>query len=147
MKKIKEIKNIEVLINIIYNYEEVNGEKLLVQNFNFICNNKKQYSYLFDKRLDFKRKIEKIIKELELKDFVHRADEEECVKIYYKNQEAPKNLMRAIICQVPPYFGCIFCSKAEVNELFIKCPEKSKHYTIPGIQRCPVFKMKEEIIT
>lgn len=142
-KVIKEVKNIEVLINIRYKQEE----DKTIQTFQFSTSNKKYLDYLFDKRYLFKNKIEKLIKSLLLKDFISRIDSNEEVVLIYNKQEIPKNKMRKIVCQVPPYCGCQFCDKAEKKDCFVFCKEKNKHYTKDGIKRCPIFHMKEIVLT
>ena len=142
MKKIKEIKNIEILINIIYLQKET-----LEQHFKFVCSNKKHYSYLFDKRFCFKYKIEKIIKDLALDNFIKRIETENEIIVYYEKQKVPKNIIRKVMGQIPPCCGCQYCELAEEKDNFIYCPERKKHYVKPGIQRCVAFRMKKEVIT
>lgn len=143
MKQIKEAKNIELFVNIKYKTEN----NKLIQIFEFNVSNKKYYDYLLDQRLLFKDKINSLIKEFLLKDFISRVDDIDKIIITYNIQEIPKPCIRKIQTYVPPYFGCLYCSKAENKEGFIYCPEKSKHYPFPGVKRCPVFKTKDEVLT
>lgn len=142
MKQIKEAKNIELFVNI--KYEETDT---LSQIFEFNVNNKKYLNYLLDQRLLFKDKINRLIKEFLLPDFISRIDDIDKVIIKYKKQKKPKPCIRKIQAYVPPYFGCKFCSKAEHKDGFAFCPEKNKHYPGDGVKRCPVFKTKEELLT
>ena len=57
MKKIKEEKNIEILVNIRYE----NKGKELIQTYEFSSSNKKNLNYLFDARFLFKRKVDKLM--------------------------------------------------------------------------------------
>lgn len=143
MKQIKEAKNIEILVNI--RYEEKDDK--LIQRFQFSVTNKKHLDYLFDARFLFKRKIDKLINDFLLEDYVSRTDSKDEIEMVYLKQKKPNNCIRKIQAYVPPYFGCKFCEKAKIKGEFIFCPEKNKHYTLQGIQRCPVFRTKEEIIT
>ena len=71
MKKIREEKNIEVLVNIRYK----NIDDQLVQTYDFTSSNKKILNYLFDTRFLFKRKIDRLIKEFLLEGYISRVDE------------------------------------------------------------------------
>ncbi len=141
-KIIKEAKNVEILVNI--KYEETEEE--LIQKFQFIVSNKKYLDYIYDKRYLFKNKIDNLINSLLLNGFKSRTDCKDEIIMKYEKQEHPKNVIRKIICIVPPYCGCNYCDKAKKEGLFIFCKEKKKHYT-EGIKRCPIFHMKEEILT
>jgi hypothetical protein len=143
MKVIKEPKMIEVYVNVKYLETESN----LVQRFEFSVSNKKYLPYLFDARFLFKNRIETLIKEMLLSGFEKRVDDKDNVEIFYKKQNKPKPCIKNISCYTPPFFGCQYCIKAQNEEKFVYCPEKNKHYVAPGIQRCPVFRCKEEIIT
>lgn len=145
MKKIKEAKNIEILVNIRYENE---GD-YLKQRFEFKPSNKKHLDYLFDARYLFKNKIDDLIKKTMLEDFVKRVDSKEEIDMYYEKQAMPQPQIRKIYAYIPPYCGCQFCKKAEEKGMFYFCPEKNKHYTKAdgGIKRCPVFRSKDEIIT
>ena len=143
MKQIKEARNIEIFVNIRYEEKE-NG---LLQKFNFAVTNKKHLDYLFDARYLFKRKIDKLIKEILLEGYISRVDSKDEIDILYQQQKKPLNSIKKIQTYVPPYLGCKFCEKAQDDNGFIYCPEKNKHYSKEGIQRCPVFRSKEEIIT
>lgn len=145
MKKIKEEKNIEVLVNIRYK----NIDDQLVQTYDFTSSNKKILNYLFDTRFLFKRKIDRLIKEFLLEGYISRVDEKSRIVITYKNQEKPKNCIRKLQAYVPPYFGCMYCELAEIKGDFIYCPEKNKHYTVAsqGVVRCQIFRSKEKILT
>lgn len=143
MKQIKEPKLIEVIANI--RYEE--KEDTLVQKISFVVPNKKYLPYLFDARFLFKNKIEKLIKDILLKGFIRRIDDIDNIEIIYEKQEKPKPCMKKLACYTPPYFGCSYCQLAQEEGLFIFCPEKNKHMTKPGVQRCKIFRVKEEIIT
>lgn len=140
---IKEPKNIEILVNIKYKEEEDE----VIQRFEFNVTNKKYLDYLFDSRFLFKERIEKLIKDNLLENFISRVDRRDSVEIKYAKQEVPVPCIRKIQAYTPPYFGCKYCSKAEEEGNFLFCPEKKKHYSKPGIQRCPVFRVKEEILT
>ena len=142
-KVIKEAKNIELIINI--KYTTTNDK--LIQHFCFNLSNKKYTNYLFDVRYQFKRKIEALIKQFLLKDFIRRIDGTDEVVLEYKLQEAPMPVLRKIICVVPPYCGCSFCDRAKEENDFLYCSEKKKHYAKPGIKRCPIFRSKDEILT
>lgn len=144
VKQIKEAKNIEIFVNITYREE---NDKL-IQRFEFSVTNKKYLSYLLDARLLFKNKIEKLLNEFLLNDFILRIDSNEYIEMIYKKQEIPKPCIRKIQSYVPPFFGCKYCKKAEIKENgIIFCREKNKHYTDGGIKRCQVFRSKDEIIS
>jgi hypothetical protein len=72
MKKIKEEKNVEFLVNIKYSLKDDN----VVQTFEFTSSSKKNFVYLFDARFLFKRKIDKLIKDFLLDGYISRIDEE-----------------------------------------------------------------------
>jgi hypothetical protein len=145
MKKIKEEKNVEILVNIRYE----NKDDQLIQTYEFSSSNKKNLNYLFDARFLFKRKIDRMINNFLLDGYISRIDEENKITIKYKKQEKPKNCMRKLQAYIPPFFGCIYCEKAKIEGDFIYCPEKNKHYTAvsQGVKRCPVFRTKEKILT
>lgn len=145
MKKIKEEKNVEFLVNIKYSLKDDN----VIQTFEFTSSNKKNFIYLFDARFLFKRKIDKLIKDFLLDGYISRIDEENKITLKYKKQELPKNCIRKLQAYVPPNFGCIYCEKAKIEGEFIFCPEKNKHYTLAseGCKRCPVFRQKNKLIT
>ena len=145
MKKIKEEKNIEILVNIRYEIKD----DFLFQTYEFSSSNKRDLNYLYDARLAFKRKIDRMINNFLLDGYVSRIDEENKITIKYQKQEKPKNCIRKIQSYVPPYFGCLYCEKAKIEGDFIYCPEKNKHYTkvSDGIKRCPVFRSKEKLLT
>lgn len=144
MKKIKEAKNIEVFVNIRYSY---NDDGNLSQKFNFVVSNKKYLDYITDKRYLLKDKIEHLISSFLLENFIERIDRKENVEIIYKHQERPENCIRKIQCYIPPYCGCKYCQIAEKDGNFIYCPEKNKHYVGNGIQKCPIFKSIDEVLT
>ena len=106
-------------------------------------------NYLFDARLPFKNKIDKLISDNQLNNFIKRIDMKDEVDMYYEIQEIPQSQIKKIHAYVPPYYGCKYCKKAQEEGLFFYCPEKNKHYlkTSGGIKRCPVFRSKDEIIT
>lgn len=145
MKVIKEPKNIEILVNIKYELTD----EYLKQRFEFFSTNKKNLNYLFDARLPFKNKIDKLISDNQLNSFIKRIDMKDEVDMYYEIQEIPQSQIKKIHAYVPPYYGCKYCKKAQEEGLFFYCPEKSKHYlkTSGGIKRCPVFRSRDEIIT
>lgn len=143
MRKIREEKNVEFLVNIRYRIE---GEKL-IQTFEFSSSSKKNFIYLFDPRFLFKNKIDNLLSEFLLKDFLQRIDEENKITFLYEKQEIPKNCIRKLSAYIPPCFGCEYCSKAIQENDFIFCPVKNKHYPFPGVKRCPVFKTKNKILT
>ena len=145
MKKIKEEKNIEILVNIRYE----NKGKELIQTYEFSSSNKKNLNYLFDTRFLFKRKVDKLISTFLLNDYIDRIDEPDKITIRYKAQTKPSNCIRKLRAYIPPYFGCMYCEKAKIEDQFIYCPEKNKHYTLAsqGIKRCPIFKTKDKILT
>jgi hypothetical protein len=121
----------------------------LIQTFDFSAENKKYLNYLFDARFLFKRKVDKLVSDFLLDGYISRIDEPNRITLKYRNQEKPKNCIRKLQAYIPPYFGCLYCCKAEIKGEFIYCPEKSKHYTLvsEGIKRCPVFRSKDKIIT
>ena len=81
MKKIKEEKNVEILVNIRY---EVKDDQL-IQTYEFSSSSKKNLNYLFDARFLFKRKIDRLINSLLLEGYISRIDEtEEAKKLYEK---------------------------------------------------------------
>ena len=133
-KIIKEPKNIEILVNIRY---EKKGKAA----------NKKYLDYLFDARYLFKNKIEKMINDFLLEGYKRRVDSKEEINVFYDEQEAPKNQIRKIQAYIPPNTGCKYCKKAQEDGLFIFCPEKNKHYTKGGVNRCPIFRSKDELLT
>ena len=145
MKKIKEEKNVEILVNIRYE----NKDDQLIQTYEFSSSSKKNLNYLFDARFLFKRKIDRMINNFLLDGYISRVDEENKITIKYKKQEKPKNCMRKLQAYIPPFFGCMYCEKAKIEGDFIYCPEKNKHYTAvsQGVKRCPVFRTKEKILT
>ena len=145
MKIIKEPKNIEILVNIKYELTD----EYLKQKFEFFSTNKKNLNYLFDARLPFKNKIDKLISDNQLNNFIKRIDMKDEVDMYYEIQEIPQPQIKKIHVYIPPYYGCKYCKKAQEEGLFFYCPEKNKHYlkTNGGIKRCPVFRSKDEIIT
>lgn len=141
-RQIKEAKNIEIFVNITYKVED---EKL-IQIFTFTVSNKKYLSYLFDARLLFKSKIEKILNDFLLEGFVSRIDGKDFIEMKYNLQKIPKPCIRKIQVYLPPFFGCKYCRLAENNNGTIYCREKNKHYT-EGIKRCQIFKSKDKIIS
>lgn len=145
MKKIKEEKNVEILVNIRY---EVKDDQL-IQTYEFSSSSKKNLNYLFDARFLFKRKVDKLISTFLLNDYIDRIDESDKITIRYKAQEKPSNCIRKLQAYIPPCFGCMYCEKAKIEGDFIYCPEKNKHYTVAseGVKRCPVFRQKNKLIT
>lgn len=145
MKKIKEEKNVEILVNI--RYEESGNE--LVQTYEFSSSNKKNLAYLFDARFLFKRKIDRLVSSNLLDGYLSRTDDVDRITIRYQKQDKPRNCMRVLSAYIPPFFGCAYCDKAKIENEFIYCPERNKHYTkiSGGIKRCPVFRTKEKILT
>ena len=145
MKKIKEEKNVEIFVNIKYNLKD----DKLIQIFEFSSDNKKNLNYLFDAKFLFKRKLDKLISEYLLDGYLERTDDFDKVIIKYEKQEKPSNCIRKLQAYIPPFFGCIYCEKAVIENDFIYCPEKNKHYTLisQGIKRCPIFRTKDKILT
>lgn len=143
MKAIKEPKMIEVYVNIKYS----ETDEYLVQRFEFNISNKKYLPYLFDARFLFKNKIENMIRDSLLEGYEKRVDDKDNIEIFYKKQPRPKPCIKNISCYTPPFMGCQYCSIAQTEKQFIYCKEKNKHYTIPGIQRCAIFRCKDEILT
>ena len=76
MKKIKEEKNIEILVNIRYE----NKGKELIQTYEFSSSNKKNLNYLFDARFLFKRNVDKLISTFLLTGYIDRIDEPDKIK-------------------------------------------------------------------
>lgn len=142
MKVIKDIKNIDIFINIKYTEED----EYLLQHFQFNVSNKKHLDYIFDNRYLFKSKLDKLITSSLLKGFIKRVDSKEEVIMYYSKQDIPKNCIRKISSVVSPDTGCRWCEKAQEKGIFYYCPEKNKTYSQP-ISRCPVFKIKDVILT
>lgn len=142
-KIIKEPKNIEILVNIRY---EIKDEGLK-QIFQFKATNKKYLDYLFDARFLFKNKIDKMVKDFLLDGYIKRVDSKDEIDIYYEKQEVPKTQIRKIQAYIPPNTGCKYCRKAQEDGLFLFCSEKNKHYTKGGVNRCPIFRSKDELLT
>lgn len=143
MKKIKEERNITIYVNITYKLEDC-----LIQTFSFTCKRKQDLSYLYDCRFLIKNELEKIIKENLEEGFITRIDCEDKVIIKYNSSNIPSPKIKVINSYIPPFLGCEYCSKAEIKDGFVYCAEKNKHYTKSnGIKRCPIFRIKEKILT
>lgn len=143
--KIKMERTITVYVNI--TYKTNNNE--LVQTFNVTTKRKKDLSYLYDSRFLLKNKIDKIISDNLLDNFIKRVDHEDKIEMFYEIQEKPAPLIKVFNIYIPPFLGCIYCSNAEKksDNGFFYCKIKKKHYQKNGIKRCPVFKTKEKILT
>lgn len=144
MKKIKEEKNIKFYINITYRQEP----GIIIQTFDFTTSNKRYLPFIYDKRYLFKKQFEKLIASELLEDFMNRVDLDDKVIMTYGRGATPQKPRMAIINDyLPPYAGCSYCAKAKVDGDFLYCPEKDKHYRLPGIKRCPVFYSKSKVLT
>ena len=145
---VKVARKIPFLVNITYN---LNGE-IVEQNFLFKTTNKKFLKYAYDKRFCLKRKIDKLIDKELLSNlsFLGREDGEDKITIKYRNDFGEFDSSSKIInCEfyLPPFNGCKYCSKAEIQGDFLYCEEKKKHYELNGIKTCPVFQSINEIIS
>lgn len=143
MKQVKEARNIIIYVNITYK----ENENELIQTLSFSTKRKQDLAFLYDSRFLIKNEIEKLIDSILLDNFLQRTDCPDKIEMKYSKQDHPAPCIKVINTYMPAYLGCLYCSKAEYKDLFIFCPEKNKHYTKPGIKRCPVFRTKEKIIT
>lgn len=142
--KIKVARKIDFLVSINYSIEN----NLLKQEFRFWTNNKKNLKYAYDKRFLLKPKLDKLVLDSLLNDFKTREDNEDNITIYYKDaSKVPANRIVNMEFYLPPYNGCKYCTKAEINGNFVYCKEKKKHYVDGGVKNCKVFKSIDEVLT
>ena len=143
MSDIKIARQIDFYVNIKY---KKNGDELH-QIFEFNVTNKKYLTYAYDSRYLLKRKIEKLIRDEFVENFVERIDEKEYIEVIYKTEKIKKPKIVNLNFYLPPFNGCKYCEKCEKQGNFLYCKEKNKHYDLAGIRNCKVFKSIEEIIT
>jgi hypothetical protein len=143
MSDIKIARQIDFYVNIKY---KKNGDELH-QIFEFNVTNKKYLTYAYDARYLLKRKIEKLIRDEFVENFVERIDEKEYIEVIYKTEKIKKPKIVNLNFYLPPFNGCKYCEKCEKQGNFLYCKEKNKHYDLAGIRNCKVFKSIEEIIT
>jgi hypothetical protein len=143
MSDIKIAKQIDFYVNIKYKKD---GDKLH-QIFEFNVTNKKYLAYAYDSRYLLKRKIDKLIKDEFVENFIERIDEKEYIEVIYETEKTKRPKIVNLNFYLPPFNGCKYCEKCEKQGNFLYCIEKNKHYDLAGIKNCKVFKSVEEIIT
>ena len=149
MSKVKFARRIEFLIT--ETIAKENG--CIKQTYKFWTTNKKYYKYAFDQRFCLRKKLEKIFNEHLLagyKFLSRKEDETEVVFRYQDDGEVFYNIpAKTINCEfyLPPFNGCLYCTKCKKEGDFLYCTEKKKHYDSGGIKTCPVFQSIEEIIS
>lgn len=148
MEKIKVAKKIPFLVSINYKLKEETIEQI----FSFNTTNKKYLKYAYDQRFCLKNKIEKTIEDnlLSRNSFLGREEEESKITMIYRNDFGVfDNSSKIINCEfyLPPFNGCKYCANCEIQNNFLFCKKKKKHYEINGIKTCPVFNSINEIIS
>lgn len=148
MAKLKVAKKIPFFVNITYNLKK----EIIEQTFSFRTTNKKYLRYAYDQRYCLRRKIEKLIDSnfLNSNYYIGRFEHEDKIVITYNNEFNDFDSSSKIInCEfyLPPFNGCLYCSKCKTEGNFLYCEEKKKHYASNGIKNCPVFQSIEEVIT
>lgn len=148
MSKVKFARRIEFLVTETY---KRSGEYLL-QKYQFWTPNKKYLKYAYDHRFCLRRKLEALYKKelLQNLEFVSKDESEDNVTFKYKLTENDLSLVsKTFNCEfyLPPYNGCVYCTKSKQEGDFLFCTEKKKHYDSQGIKTCPIFQSIDEIIS
>lgn len=139
MKEIKIAKKIPFLLNIKANKNE--------QIFEFNTTNKKYLHYAYDQRYCLKRKIERAINQY-LQSYLvkERIEDSNKIIIVYEKEITFSPVIVNCEFYLPPYNGCLYCTKCKKENDFLYCEEKKKHYSLTGIKSCPIFQSIEELI-
>lgn len=148
MSKVKFARRIEFLVTESYKIDK----DCLVQDYKFWTPNRKYLKYAYDQRFCLRRKLEALYKKDLVKGykFLAREEREDGVTFKYEfSGNKPITLSRIINCEfyLPPFNGCLYCTKCKSEGDFLYCEEKKKHYDSQGIKSCPIFQSIDEIIS
>jgi hypothetical protein len=148
---LKVPKNLELYINIVYQY----NNNIIKQILNFYMSNKRYLRYIYDMRYCLKSKVDKVLEEVNLNSqdiqYMSRIDEKSFIEVNYKilgkEKYDFKPVIKCISFYLPPSSSCQYCKKKRMENDMIYCEEKKKWYNKTGCKTCKIFSSIDEIIT